>query len=340
MRTNVHVVLAVGGTCLTDRLCAVTVLPTVVVAMGGHAFMLPGQQGTHAQATQNARRIAKEVLKLVERGYNVVLTHGNGPQVGNLLTRVELTRDVVPPQPLDVLVAQTEGSLGYLLQCAMLNELRSRDLRRYVVTVVTQVLVDRDDPAFGNPVKPVGPSMTEAEAQRRRAEFGWEVKPDGKRGWRRVVPSPRPIKVIQRHMIRDAVHAGHIVIAGGGGGIPMVKDPTSNDYVGVEAVIDKDRTSSVLATDVGAELLVILTAVDGVYVNWGQPDQMRLGAVTMAECKRYIDAGQFPQGSMGPKVEAIYGFLERGGRRGLITDAANLLDALDGRAGTHFVGRI
>lgn len=314
--------------------------PTAIVAMGGHAFMLPGQRGTHEQATANARAICHEVIKLVERGYNVVVTHGNGPQVGDLLEQVERTRDHIPPQPLDALVAQTEGSLGYLLQRALLNEMRTRQMRRYVVTVVTQVLVDADDPAFRAPTKPVGPPLSEERAKAREAEDGWAVKLDGERGWRRVVASPRPRKVIQRHMIREAAHAGHIVVAAGGGGIPMSKDPKTGDYVGVEAVIDKDLTSSVLATDVGAELLVILTAVDGVYLHWGEPDQRRLGAVTMAECKRYIDEGHFPAGSMGPKVEAIYGFLQRGGQRGLITDAASLLDALDGRAGTHFIGRI
>lgn len=302
--------------------------------------MLPGERGTHEQATRNARQICNELMILIERGYNLVLTHGNGPQVGDLLEQVERTRDHIPPRPLDVLVAETEGSLGYLLQRAMLNELRKRDTRRYVVTVITQVLVDRDDPAFESPAKPVGPSLSEERAKAREAEDGWKIKLDGKRGWRRVVASPKPIKVIQRHMIREAAHRGHIVIAGGGGGIPVAKDPQSDDYVGVDAVIDKDLTSSVLATDVRADLLVILTAVDGVYLDWGQPSERRLGAVTMAECRRYIDEGHFPAGSMGPKVEAIYGFLSRGGRRGLITDASHLIDALDGRAGTHFVGRI
>lgn len=314
--------------------------PTVVVAMGGHAFMQPGERGTYAQASENARKICRELMIFVERGYNVVLTHGNGPQVGDLLEQAERTRDRVPSWPLDVLVAQTEGSLGYLLQRALLNELRARAARRYVVTVITQVLVDPEDPAFAHPSKPVGPSMSEADAEQRKREFGWKTKLDGERGWRRVVPSPRPIKVVQRHMIREATQAGHIVVAGGGGGVPMTRDPASNDYVGVEAVIDKDLTSSVLATDVSADLLVILTAVNGVYINWGEPNQMRLGAVTLAECRRYIDDGHFPAGSMGPKVEAIYGFLERGGKRGLITDVASLNDALDGRAGTHFVGRI
>lgn len=308
--------------------------------MGGHAFMLPGERGTHEQANRNARAICHELMILVERGYNLVLTHGNGPQVGDLLDQVERTREHIPPRPLDALVAETEGSLGYLLQQALLNELRARDVRRYVVTVITQVLVDADDPAFGKPTKPVGPSMSEEKAKQRAAEDGWLVALDGKRGWRRVVPSPRPQKVIQRHMIRESASRGHIVIAGGGGGIPMTKDPQSDDYVGIEAVIDKDLTSSVLATDVHADLLVILTAVDGVYLDWGQPTERRLGAVTLAECRRYIDEGHFPAGSMGPKVEAIYGFLLRGGKRGLITNAENLADALDGRAGTHFVGRI
>jgi carbamate kinase len=302
--------------------------------------MLPGERGTHEQANRNARAICHELMILIERGYNLVLTHGNGPQVGDLLDQVERTRDHIPPRPLDALVAETEGSLGYLLQQAVLNELRARDVRRYVVTVITQVLVDPDDPAFDKPTKPVGPSMSEDKAKQRAAEDGWQIALDGKRGWRRVVPSPRPLKVIQRHMIREAAYRGHIVIAGGGGGIPMTKDPQSDDYVGIEAVIDKDLTSSVLATDVHADLLVILTAVDGVYLDWGKPTERRLGAVTLAECRRYIDEGHFPAGSMGPKVEAIYGFLQRGGKRGLITSAEHLVDALDGRAGTHFVGRI
>jgi carbamate kinase len=308
--------------------------------MGGHAFMLPGERGTHAQANRNARAICHELMVLIERGYNLVLTHGNGPQVGDLLDQVERTREHIPPRPLYALVAETEGSLGYLLQQAVLNELRARDVRRYVVTVITQVLVDPDDPAFEKPTKPVGPSMSEDKAKQRAAEDGWKIALDGKRGWRRVVPSPRPLKVIQRHMIREAAYRGHIVIAGGGGGIPMTKDPQSDDYVGIEAVIDKDLTSSVLATDVHADLLVILTAVDGVYLDWGKPTERRLGAVTLAECRRYIDEGHFPAGSMGPKVEAIYGFLQRGGKRGLITSAEHLVEALDGRAGTHFVGRI
>lgn len=308
--------------------------------MGGHAFIREGEEGSYEEQSRNARAICEQLMILVERGYNIVITHGNGPQVGTLLLRDEMTRGDLPTYPLDVLVAQTEGSLGYLLQRALLNEFRKRDVRRYVVTMVTQVLVDRDDKAFQNPTKPVGPFMTEEAAQRRSEEYGWDIVEDAGRGWRRVVPSPKPQKVIQRHMVREAARAGHVVIAGGGGGIPISKSPENDDYVGVEAVIDKDLTSSVLAADVRAELLIILTAVDGVYLDYGGPKEKRLGAVTLAECQRYIEEGHFPPGSMGPKVEAIYEFLRAGGRRGLITSAERLRDALDGVAGTHFIGRI
>jgi len=316
--------------------------PTVVVAMGGHAFMQPGERGTYEEQTRNARMMCAELIHLVERGYNLVITHGNGPQVGELLQRVELTRDILPTEPLDMLVAQTEGSLGYLLQRALLNEMRPRNIERFVVTMITQVLVDSADPAFSTPSKPVGPFFTQQEAERARDEFGWVIGQDGSRGWRRRVPSPRPQSIFQRDMIRQAAAAGNIVIAAGGGGIPVTlsSEPDVEDYVGIEAVIDKDLTSGVLATDVEADLLIILTAVDGVYLDYDTPQQRRLGAVTMAECKRYIEDEQFPMGSMGPKVAAIYGFLQRGGRRGLITDAAHLRDALDGLSGTHFIGKI
>ncbi len=313
--------------------------PTVVVAMGGHAFLQPGERGTYEEHTRNARQVGHHLMTFVERGYNIVITHGNGPQVGDLLTQTELARDQVPALPLEVLVAQTEGSLGYFMQMALLNELRARGLRRYVVTVVTQVVVDRLDPAFDRPTKPVGPSMSEAEARALSERLGWKVGEEAGRGWRRLVPSPKPLKVIQRGMVHEAARSGHIVIAGGGGGIPVTKS-ANDDYVGVEAVIDKDLTASVLAIDVGADLLVILTAVDGVALHFGQPNELVLGAVTMAECERYIREGHFPAGSMGPKVEAVHQFLARGGRRGLITSPQKLGEALDGTAGTHFVGRL
>ncbi len=314
--------------------------PTVVVALGGHAFMRAGEPGTHEEHRHNARAICERLMLLVERDYRIVITHGNGPQVGALLERDELRGDDLPVAPLDVLVARTEGSLGYYLQQELLNSLRRRDIRRFVVTVVTQVLVDAADPAFANPTKPVGPFLSEAEARRRAREFGWTVGEDAGRGWRRLVPSPSPHKVIQHTMIRDTAAQGHIVVAAGGGGIPVMRDEETGDYVGVEAVIDKDRTSGVLAREIAADLLIILTAVDRVYLRFGRPDQAPLGAVTLAECERYIAEGHVPPGSMGPKVGAVRDFLLHGGRRGLITSPQCLEAALRGEAGTHFVGRI
>ncbi|MBX7083383.1 MAG: carbamate kinase [Nannocystaceae bacterium] len=313
--------------------------PVAVVAMGGHAFIQSGERGTYEDHERNARQICKELIVLVERGYRIVITHGNGPQVGELLLRQELTRNELSRWPLDVLVAETEGSLGYLMQRAMLNELNARGIHRWVVTLVTQVVVDRADPAFTNPSKPVGPFLDAEQAAKARDEYGWTIAEEKGRGWRRVVPSPRPQHIVQADMVREVVASGNIAVAGGGGGVPVTMDGAGN-YDGVEAVIDKDLTSSVLATDIGADLLVILTAVDAVYLDWGTPQSRRLGAVTMAECERHVADRTFPPGSMGPKVEAIHGFLERGGSRGLITSARALREALDGRAGTHFIGRI
>jgi carbamate kinase len=313
--------------------------PIVLVAMGGHAFMQKGEKGTVEEHERNAAEIARLLMSLVEKEYHLVITHGNGPQVGTLLLQQECSRNETPSMPLDVLVAMTEGSLGYILQQNLLNHLRRKDVRRYVVTVVTQVLVDESDPAFENPTKPIGPFLTKEEAERRVAQLSWIVKEDAGRGWRRLVPSPRPIRVIQRHMIREAARAGHIVVACGGGGIPIKKN-ADDSYAGVEAVIDKDLTSSVLATDIGAALLIILTAVPQVYLNFGSRDQRALGAVTLEEIEALAAQGHFPPGSMGPKIEAVVHFLKNGGRRALITNPESLPHAIEGRAGTHIVGRI
>jgi len=313
--------------------------PIVLVAMGGHAFMQKGEAGTIEDHERNAATIASLLMTLVERNYYLCVTHGNGPQVGNLLVQQELPGGEVPKLPLDVLVAMTEGSLGYILQQALLNELRKRQMKRYVVTVVTQVVVDENDPAFHHASKPIGPFLSREEAERRRDQLGWKVKEDAGRGWRRLVPSPQPLRVIQRHMIRDAVRQGHIVVACGGGGIPVKKQP-DGQFAGLEAVIDKDLTSSVLAADIGAALLVILTAVPQVYVDYGKPEQRALGAVTLEEIETLHAQGHFPPGSMGPKIEAVIRFLKAGGRRALITDPESLPAAIDGRAGTHFVGGI
>jgi carbamate kinase len=313
--------------------------PIVLVAMGGHAFMQHGEVGDIRDHERNATMICASLMTLIERDYNLVISHGNGPQVGNLLLQGELTRESVPFMPLDVLVAYTEGFLGYVLQQALLNHLRRREIKRYVVTMITQVLVEADDPAFQQPSKPIGPFLTREQAEDRRDRLGWKILDDAGRGWRRLVASPRPVRVVQRLMIRDSARAGHIVVACGGGGIPIIRNE-SRDYEGIEAVIDKDLTSSVLAAEIGAELLIILTDVPQVYVHYGKPEQKALGAVTLEEIEALQAEGHFGTGSMGPKVEAIVGFLKAGGKRGLITSPTRLAEALDGRAGTHFVGKI
>ena len=314
--------------------------PLAMVAMGGHAFMQKNERGTIEDHWRNADRIVSLLMTLVDRDYNLVITHGNGPQVGNLLMQQEQLRETVPALPLDVLVAMTEGSLGYVLQQSLLNELRRLNQRRYVVTVVTQVVVDRHDSAFDNPTKPIGPFFTREAAEQRRDELGWTVHEDpAGRGWRRIVASPSPQRVIQRQMIRDAACAGHIVVACGGGGVPIhIREDGS--FEGLEAVVDKDLTSAVMGVNVGAELLIILTAVPKVYLRFGQPDQRELDAVTLDEVERFYADGEFPPGSMGPKIEAVMHFLHHGGRRALVTDPESLPYAMEGRAGTHFIGRL
>lgn len=314
--------------------------PVVLVAMGGHAFMQHGETGSIEEHERNASQICSSLMTLVDRHYNIVITHGNGPQVGNLLLQSELTLGAVPAMPLDVLVAHTEGFLGYVLQQALLNQLRRRKIQRYVVSMITQVLVERDDPAFREPTKPIGPFLTKEQAEERRDRLGWKIAEDAGRGWRRLVASPRPVRVVQRTMIGDTARLGHIVVACGGGGIPIIRQLDTNDYLGVEAVVDKDLTSSVLATEIGAELLIILTDVPQVYVDYRKPSQRALGAVTIEEIESYQKAGHFASGSMGPKIEAVIAFLRSGGKRAMITNPDSLVDALEGRAGTHFVGKI
>ncbi|MCP4603936.1 MAG: carbamate kinase [Proteobacteria bacterium] len=311
--------------------------PIVLVALGGHAFMKRGEKATVENQERNAAFICQKLLDLVERDYRLVISHGNGPQVGNLLLLNETGDKSVPKMPLDVLVAQTEGSLGYFMQQAMLNELHRRKIQRYVVTVVCQVLVDPEDEAFKKPAKPIGPFLSQEEAEKRQNQLDWKIVEDAGRGWRRLVPSPKPTKVIQRHMIRESAEAGYIVIAAGGGGIPIIKK-SDGLYEGTEAVIDKDLTSSILATQIGAEILIILTEVPYIYTDFGNPEQQEISAITAEQLQDLHDSGEFPQGSMGPKVEAIIGFLERGGKRAIVTDPNTLPDALLGRGGTHIIG--
>ena len=308
-----------------------------LVAFGGNVILNSAEAGTIGEQEANSRRMCERLLTLLQRGYELVVTHGNGPQVGNLLMQNEFAREIVPTLPLDVLVAQTEGSLGYILQQELLNELRRNGIRKYVVTMITQVMVDRDDPAFANPSKPVGPFYTKEEADGLiKKHSHWEVVEDSGRGYRRIVPSPIPKRIIQSKMIRSLVYAGNVVLALGGGGVPMTKN-ARDEYVGVEAVIDKDLSSSLLATDIKADLFVILTQEEKVSLNYGGPDQKPLDVLTYSKASEYMAAGHFPAGSMGPKITSALMYLASGGREVIITSPDKLGDALDGNAGTRIV---
>jgi len=275
---------------------------------------------------------------MIEQGWTVVLTHGNGPQVGFILRRSGIAKSVVPEVPIDYADADTQGAIGYMFQRALYNEFKRRNIKRRAIAVVTQVLVDGDDPAFSNPTKPIGGYMTEDVAKTLAEDFGWAVIEDAGRGWRRVVPSPRPKRIIERDMIETLIDDGCIVIACGGGGIPVLEDE-QGALQGLEAVIDKDFASSLLARDLKAELFVVSTGVEKVAVDFGRPTERWLDRMTLEEARRYLAEGQFPSGSMGPKIEAVMAFLEGGGHRALITNPPNLGRALRYETGTHLVAR-
>ncbi|HAM36891.1 MAG TPA: carbamate kinase [Elusimicrobia bacterium] len=305
-----------------------------VVALGGNALLSPKEKGTTEEQSLNAERTCEQLAPLIKPEFHLVITHGNGPQVGNINLQQELAKPEVPPLSLDACVAMSEGSMGHFLQMGMLNSLRRRRYRRYVVTCITQVIVDPDDPAFKNPTKPVGRFYSEEEAKSLAKERGWTVVEDAKRGWRRVVPSPKPVKVIQRHMIKTQVLFGDIVICVGGGGVPVVQMPDKT-YKAVEAVIDKDLASSVLASSIRADCMIILTAVPNVCLNFKTPQEKVLAHVTTRQLRKHLEEGHFAAGSMRPKVEAALNHLANEGRRVIITDIESLPKALQGKAGTH-----
>ncbi|MEN3010134.1 MAG: carbamate kinase [Candidatus Bipolaricaulaceae bacterium] len=310
---------------------------TVVVALGGNALLQVGQKGTFEEQMQNVYNAAEQLAGLVLSGkWRLVVTHGNGPQVGNILLQNEAGKHLVPPMPMDVCGAESQGMIGYMIQQALHNVLARHGRSDIpVVTLVTQVLVDKDDPAFQNPTKPVGPFYTREEALRLKEEKGWQVVEDAGRGWRRVVPSPDPKAIVEREAIRILVENGAIVIASGGGGIPVVKEDGA--YRGVEAVIDKDLAGERLAEDVGAQVFLILTDVDRVRLNFRKPNEVALERMTVAEAKRYLAEGHFAKGSMEPKVKACVRFVEAGGERAIIASLNQAAAALDGRAGTQIV---
>ena len=309
-----------------------------VVAIGGNALILDGQQGTIAEQYDNAVEMARHIASLVSAGWGIVLTHGNGPQVGFILLRSELVGDSAPvPQlSLEMSSADSQGGIGHILALALLNELAGRGMPDRVAYVLTHTVVDPDDAAFAAPTKPIGPFYTEDEAALKRERNGWEMVEDSGRGYRRVVPSPQPRRIVESAQIRSLVDAGFVVVAVGGGGIPVV-ETAPGVYRGVEAVIDKDRASSLLAASLDVPLLVLSTGVERVAWHFRQADQRLLDRITAAEAARYLDEGEFPKGSMGPKVEAAISFLERGGSEVLITTPAALERAIAGETGTRIV---
>ena len=309
-----------------------------VVAFGGNALLRQGEDGTLAEQARNAQRLARSLAPLVRRRWDLVLVHGNGPQVGNLLIRMEEASTKVPPLPLDCCVAQSQGEIGYLLEIALTNRLRSAGLDRRVTTLLTRVTVDAEDPAFREPAKPIGPFLSRYRANLVRREKRATVVEDAGRGYRQVVASPRPQEVSGLAAVRRLLEEGYVVIAGGGGGIPVVTGKRGA-YEGVEAVIDKDYTAGLIARELRADVLAVLTDVDGVYLNFGRRNQRFLERLAVADARRYLSGSQFPAGSMGPKVEAAVDFVERTGGEALITRPEGLLAALAGRAGTRIVAR-
>lgn len=305
---------------------------TVVVAVGGNALITDKTHISLQDQYAAASEAMKHVAQMAADGWSVIVTHGNGPQVGFLLRRVELASSELPPIPLDGLGADTQGATGYMFGNALGREFAKLGLDQQVVALVTRTVVDADDPAFKKPTKPIGSFMDESEAKRREAELGWDVIEDAGRGWRRVVASPKPVRIAEVNAIRNLVEGGFTVIAAGGGGIPVVED--SNGFIGIEAVIDKDFGASLLATQLEAGTLLISTAVDAVAINFNTPEEKWLDRVSVDEAKEYLAAGQFGVGSMAPKIEAAIAFLERGGRRVIITSPPLMAAALNGDAGT------
>jgi carbamate kinase len=309
-----------------------------VVAVGGNALILDGQRGTIPEQFENARAAARQVGALVADGWRVVLTHGNGPQVGFILLRSELVGDSapIPRLSLDMAVADSQGGLGYIIGNSLASELGRRGMPDRVACVLTQTVVDPADPAFRQPSKPIGSAYSESEAELHRTRDRWVMVEDAGRGYRRVVASPHPCRIVETAAIRALMEAGFVVIACGGGGIPVV-EAEPGVYRGVEAVIDKDFASALLAASLGVPLFVLSTGVEKVAIRYRRPDQRFLDRMTPAEARRHLAAGEFPAGSMGPKVRAALEFIERGGQEAIITSPDHLEEAVAGRTGTHLV---
>ena len=310
--------------------------PLVVIAIGGNSLITDPEHMTVVDQYRAAGETASHIAPIVAAGNRVVVTHGNGPQVGFILLRSELTRDVLHQVPLANCVADTQGSIGMQIAQSLQNAFGRLGSEQQVVALVTQVLVDEEDPSFTNPTKPIGPFMSEAEARQRAEDDGWAVAEDANRGWRRVVPSPAPLRILEMPVIRALVEDDTIVVAAGGGGIPVIRKPDGS-LRPRPAVIDKDAASCLLAQELGANVLVFSTDVDKVSLNLGTPEQEDIDRMTRAECRRYLDQGHFATGSMRPKVEAALDFLDAGGEEVIITQPHYLGEAMRGGQGTHIV---
>ena len=308
---------------------------TALVAIGGNALIRAGEKGTIVEQLANTRRTAESIRTLLELGYGLVITHGNGPQVGAQLLRSERASDVAYSQTLDVCGAASQGEIGYLLAQSLENEIAASGLSIPVVSIITQTVVSADDPAMQHPSKPIGPFYSLADAEEKRRTLGWHIVEDAARGYRRVVPSPEPLEIVEFELIRDLVDRGALVVCTGGGGVPVVRE--NGRLRGVEAVIDKDRASAVLAAQLGVDLFAICTDADYAYLNYKTPDQAPLHRVTVSELAAYHRAGHFPEGNMGPKVESVLNFLQHGGKEAVITNFNHLPRATKGQAGTQIV---
>jgi carbamate kinase len=308
----------------------------VVVALGGNAILQRGEDPTFENQYRNVRKSAEMIARLIHHGHTVVVTHGNGPQVGNILRQHEEAKDTVPAMPLDVCSAESQGFIGYMMEQALRNELIRLHNEKPVAVMLTQTEVAPDDPAFQDPTKPIGVFYSEEEAKQLANDKGWIVKEDAGRGWRRVVASPFPKSILGSRLIRQLSEAGTVVIASGGGGVPVVKQ-ADGTYKGIEAVIDKDRSGFKLAEEIEADTFMILTDVENAYVNYGKPDEKTLTEVTLEEANQYVEEGQFAAGSMGPKMEAAINFAKSGGRA-IICSLDKADQAMEGKSGTHIVG--
>jgi len=308
--------------------------PITIISIGGNTLIRKGEKGTIEEQFEHTEKCMAYIAKMASQGKRIVITHGNGPIVGNIVIRNEAAKDIIPPMPLYICNADSEGGIGFMLQQALYNQLEKLNAHRDVATIVTQVVVDKNDPAFSKPAKPIGPFYTKEEAERIKQQKGWTIHEDSNRGYRRVVPSPKPLKVIEADIIKRLAMDGVIVIAAGGGGVPVV-EVNEGKLQGIDAVIDKDLTTAVLANAIGAETFIDLTQTDSVYINYGKQNQKPLNRPALSEVKKYLTRGEFPPGSMGPKIEAAIEFLETGGKEVIITTPELVEAAMKGKAGTR-----